>query len=684
MPIDAVDRKKIEEVHLPKPHAKQAEYINCTAKRIVLKAGRRGGKTVSSGIKAVENFMKGRRQLYAAPTQEQVGRFWYVVTTALYWQIRAKIFRKNESEKFIERVGTEQRIKAKTAWNADTLRGDYADDLFFDEWQLMNEDAWGLVGAPMMADKDGNATFIYTPPSLHSRSISKANDAQHAAKLFNKAKRLQESGDPRWAAFHFTSMDNPYISQKALRELSGDMSALAYRMEIMAEDIDEAPGALWTRKTIDDYRLYEGPKEYDRIVVAIDPSTTKRGDECGIVVCGKKGKQGFILADRSIQGSPLVWAKEAIKAYKEFEADKMIAESNQGGEMVEITLHQVEKNIPVKLIHASRGKQTRAEPISALYEKGRVHHIGNFNKLEDELCLAGKSKITTLGGMKCIKDIKVGEIVLTRRGWKAVLWAGKTGRVESLLKIKTDKSFLFVTHNHPLFKKGHEFVKAADLKANDILETNIWHTNRLNFTSMASRLFLKICAGLLQKMGIIKTDMVNYSIEKYGKSIMVKFQKILTYIIGMVINSIFLLRILNWRQGNITSHIIRGTNGVQLKERNCLNLEKRYGKLLNRIKLFVKNVAMFLRVERQMQSIAIEGVAEDIIQKITTVNKKTDVYNLKVEGCPEFYANGILVHNCLWLPGDDSPNRLDAMVHGMTELIAGVGQGFDWADFVGD
>jgi intein/homing endonuclease len=201
---------------------------------------------------------------------------------------------------------------------------------------------------------------------------------------------------------------------------------------------------------------------------------------------------------------------------------------------------------------------------------------------------------------------------------------------------------------------------------------------------MASRLFLKICAGLLQKMGIIKTDMVNYSIEKYGKSIMVKFQKILTYIIGMVINSIFLLRILNWRQGNITSYIIRGTNGVQLKELNCLNLEKRYGKLLNRIKLFVKNMAMFLRVERQMQSIAIEGVAEDIIQKITTVNKKTDVYNLKVEGCPEFYANGILVHNCLWLPGDDSPNRLDAMVHGMTELIAGVGQGFDWADFVGD
>jgi phage terminase large subunit-like protein len=206
-------------------------------------------------------------------------------------------------------------------------------------------------------------------------------------KLFNKAKRLQESGDTRWAAFHFTSLDNPYISQKALKDLTMDMSAIAYRMEIMAEDVDEAPGALWTRKTIDDNRVYEAPKELDRIVVAVDPSTTKRGDECGIVVCGKKGKQGYVLSDRSIQGSPLVWAKEAIKAYKDFEADRVIAESNQGGEMVEVTLNQVDKKVPVKLIHASRGKQTRAEPVSTLSEKGRIHHVGNYNKLEDELCL---------------------------------------------------------------------------------------------------------------------------------------------------------------------------------------------------------------------------------------------------------------------------------------------------------
>lgn len=98
--------------------------------------------------------------------------------------IRNKVLYKNESEKYIELPGTKQRIKAKTAWNADSLRGDYADELILDEFQLMNEDIWDLVGAPMLLDNNGNAVFIYTPPSLHSRSVSKANNKMHAAKFF--------------------------------------------------------------------------------------------------------------------------------------------------------------------------------------------------------------------------------------------------------------------------------------------------------------------------------------------------------------------------------------------------------------------------------------------------------------------------------------------------------------------
>ena len=105
-------------------------------------------KTVGVSSRAVKRFLAGRRILYAAPTAEQVGRFWTTVTRALAEPIKQKVFYKNETERYIELPGTEQRIKAKTAWNADSLRGDYADDLILDEFQLMCEDTWDAVGAP--------------------------------------------------------------------------------------------------------------------------------------------------------------------------------------------------------------------------------------------------------------------------------------------------------------------------------------------------------------------------------------------------------------------------------------------------------------------------------------------------------------------------------------------------------
>lgn len=374
-------------VHLPEPHPKQLEFIQSPALRKCVRAGRRGGKTVGIAIYAVEQFVRdGRRVLYAAPTTEQIGRFWSTVTRALEPLVNKKVFYKNETEHIIELKGTEQRLKAKTCWSADTLRGDYADCLIFDEYQLVNEDAWGLVGAPMLLDNNGSCTFIYTPPSLHSRSTSKANDPQHAAKLFKKAKLLSQTQPERWATFHFSSMDNPYISREALDEITGDMTDLAYRMEILAEDIDEAPGALWTRKTLEDNRVTEYP-ELSKIVVAVDPSTTISGDAAGIIVAGKAGEHAYVVEDCTVQGSPLTWAKAAVDAYHRHKANLIVAESNQGGLMVELTIHQVDPDVPVKLIHASRGKMVRAEPVAARYEKGIVHHVGAFPQLEDEMCL---------------------------------------------------------------------------------------------------------------------------------------------------------------------------------------------------------------------------------------------------------------------------------------------------------
>jgi hypothetical protein len=171
-------------------------------------------------ILAVEAMLAGRRVLEAAPTADQTDAFWTACVTALAEPIAAGIVRKNETNRTLE-LPTGARIRSKTAYNADTLRGDYADLLILDEYSLMDEDAWKLVGAPMLLDNNGDACFIFTPKSMN-----------HAYTLYQRA-----MGDDtgRWAVFHFTSLDNPHLSKEALAEITQDMTADAYRQEVLAE-----------------------------------------------------------------------------------------------------------------------------------------------------------------------------------------------------------------------------------------------------------------------------------------------------------------------------------------------------------------------------------------------------------------------------------------------------------------
>jgi phage terminase large subunit-like protein len=167
------------------------------------------------------------------------------------------------------------------------------------------------------------------------------------------------------------------------------------RQELNAEDLEDAEGALWKRSLIDKQRVYKAP-DLDRIVVGIDPSATAGGDEAGVVTAGtamcyckgpdKPERHAFVLSDDSVQAAPEKWAAAGVTAYHKFKADKLIAEDNNGGEMVETTIRTVPHAPPVKRIHASRGKHTRAEPISMLSQQGRVHHVGAFARLEDEMC----------------------------------------------------------------------------------------------------------------------------------------------------------------------------------------------------------------------------------------------------------------------------------------------------------
>jgi phage terminase large subunit-like protein len=165
------------------------------------------------------------------------------------------------------------------------------------------------------------------------------------------------------------------------------------RQELEGELLEDIPGALWQRSRIDDCRRREAPEDLLRVVVAVDPATSsdEGSDETGIV-CVAIGRdpdgytRGYLLADRSVRGAPDDWAKAAVALYREFDADRIVAEKNQGGEMVEAVIRAASRNVPVTLVHASRGKVIRAEPISALYEQGRIHHVGRFDELEDQMC----------------------------------------------------------------------------------------------------------------------------------------------------------------------------------------------------------------------------------------------------------------------------------------------------------
>src|ERR1700758_4455747 len=160
------------------------------------------------------------------------------------------------------------------------------------------------------------------------------------------------------------------------------------RQELNAELLEDTPGALWSHSIIDAARHAAAPN-LARIVVAIDPAVTsgEDADETGIVVVGKDNQgHGYVLADASGKYQPIEWAKIAIAACRAHRADRIVAETNNGGEMVAATIRMVDNNIPVTTVWASRGKIARAEPVSALYEQGRVHHIGTFPKLEDQMC----------------------------------------------------------------------------------------------------------------------------------------------------------------------------------------------------------------------------------------------------------------------------------------------------------
>ncbi len=268
--------------------------------------------------------------------------------------------------------------QAFSAHNPEGLRGPQFDAAWADElakWKKAGE-TWDMLQFALRLGARPRACVTTTPRNakvLKDLLASPSTVTTHAPTEANRA---------NLAASFLEEVRARYTGTRLGRqELDGVLLA-------------DAEGALWTRSMLEAARVAEAP-ELDRIVVALDPAVSAgaQSDACGIVVVGARLQgvpedwRACVLADRTVQGQgPAGWARAAIDAMDEFQAERLVAEVNQGGQLVEEVIRQVDPLVPFRAVHASRGKVARAEPVAALYEQGRVSHVEGLDALEEQMC----------------------------------------------------------------------------------------------------------------------------------------------------------------------------------------------------------------------------------------------------------------------------------------------------------
>ena len=264
-------------------------------------------------------------------------------------------------------------IQTFSADTPDSLRGPQFHFGWCDElaaWQY--DDTWNQFQFGLRLGEHPQTVITTTPrPTKLIKSLLKSDSTVVTrGSSFDNAENLSESA--------LLEMQNRYANTRLGRQ------------ELFGEVLDDNPGALWTRARIESARIKsEQLPSLIRVVVGIDPAVTSGddSDSTGIIVAGIAADNNYyVLADETIKASPQEWATIAATAFDAWKADRIIAEVNNGGDLVLHLLSSVRPNIPVKKVTASRGKAVRAEPISALYEQGRVHHVGYFSELEEQMC----------------------------------------------------------------------------------------------------------------------------------------------------------------------------------------------------------------------------------------------------------------------------------------------------------
>ena len=344
-------------------------------------------------------------------------------------------------------------------------------------WNWFTKSLLNLPGAV-------GARFVIIGTILHGSSLLSRLVSGSDGEAW--ARRLYRAIDPQTGAVLWPEL----WSLEKLEAKRALIGSRAFASEYLNDPVDDSL-TLFKQAWIDAHRVSAAPA-LARVAVGVDPSITATGDACGIVAAALgQDRRGYVLEDATVKGTPATWARAALDCAARVGASVIVAEGNQGGEMVEQTLRSVlrpgERLPRVVTVHASRSKQARAEPVAAMYERGEVSHVGTLPLLEGELvtwvpglpspnrldaCFIKGTRITTDQGEVPIEEVRPGMMVLTRQGYRRVARAEMTNPdAEVYTMTASNGTRLTGTGNHPIWVKGKGFVPMDALVWGDILET---------------------------------------------------------------------------------------------------------------------------------------------------------------------------------------------------------------------
>jgi phage terminase large subunit-like protein len=351
----------------------------------ILACGRRWGKTKGAANAAIEWMVEGQKLLWGDTISSNIDRY---VDRYFKPELNKSEIKYNWSaqKKLMEFPDFGGYMDFRSADRPENWEGFGYDKIILNEVGIILKNDYLYTNAvlPMLMDNEGSKLFAIGTP----KGKMVKNEREHRYySMYKKAK----ANDPSYEMHQYSSYDNPFLRDEDVKALEDEMQTMNPQMvqqEIYAQFVDGASGELWDEVIIERQRIRVAP-DLQRITINIDPaiSKTAESDETGITVTGKDGGgNGYVLADESGKYTPEQWANLANDLANKWKADCIVAEKNQGGDMVESVLRSTGCKHRIKLVTATKGKFVRAEPIYSFYEQGKIFHVGYHPRLEAQMC----------------------------------------------------------------------------------------------------------------------------------------------------------------------------------------------------------------------------------------------------------------------------------------------------------